>query len=130
MRLAALAILCATVAACAERCETASGVYVSPVICEEFKAAEARRAARTEAANAAPATKPDTSGPTVPSGEPEEQTGSLEAGETSGADRSYRVQVIRDKHGIRQGTLERRPDGEIVIKDRWGIRQGTIGPAR
>lgn len=42
----------------------------------------------------------------------------------------YQVWTIRDEHGIRQGTIERRADGEVIIKDQWGIRRGMVSPAR
>lgn len=45
--------------------------------------------------------------------------GTAQAGE-------YVVNTIKDRHGIRTGTIEQRPDGQVVIKDRHGIRQGTI----
>lgn len=38
----------------------------------------------------------------------------------------YTVNVVKDRHGIKTGTIEQRPNGEIVIKDRHGIKTGTI----
>lgn len=43
---------------------------------------------------------------------------------------TYKIDTLRDKHGIRRGTVEERPNGEIVIKDNWGVRQGTIDRSR
>lgn len=38
----------------------------------------------------------------------------------------YIVNKVKDRHGLPVGTIEQRPDGQIVIKDRHGIKTGTI----
>lgn len=124
--LAAAGIAALGLSACQAPCTTAEGFYVSQSICGAHKAREAEQAARREAAKTEPA-KPNNEAPRA--GDDTEEPSEPRA-VSEPALKPYTVRTIRDKHGIRQGTLEQRPNGELVIKDKWGIRQGTVSPAK